>query len=79
MQSFYYKHGQYVLYVNTCCRLLSTFSKSKELRGVVREIPFEPNKKKQYLEIWKHRQLWKTFDLSALEVHGDVYCDSKHL
>lgn len=64
---------------DACCRLMSGFSISEELRGVVRDIPFENNKKKQYLEIWKHRQLWKNFDLSALEVHGDVYCDCKYL
>jgi acylaminoacyl-peptidase len=61
--------------VDTSSELMSGFSISEELRGVVRDIPFENNKKKQYLEIWKHRQLWKNFDLSALEVHGDVYCD----
>ncbi|XP_069703712.1 acylamino-acid-releasing enzyme-like isoform X2 [Periplaneta americana] len=63
--------------MDTSFELLSRFSNSEELRGVVREITSEVNnKKKQYLEIWKNRQLWKHFDLSALEVHGDVYSDN---
>ncbi|KDR18399.1 acylamino-acid-releasing enzyme-like isoform X2 [Zootermopsis nevadensis] len=62
--------------VDISFELLSTFSKSEELRGVVRDISFEPKKKKQHLEVWKRQKLWKTFDLSALEVHGDVYSDS---
>jgi hypothetical protein len=52
---------------------------SEELRGIVRDIPFEPNKKKLYLEVWNHQHLWKNFDLSTLEVHGDVYTDSKQI
>ncbi|PSN32213.1 hypothetical protein C0J52_17007, partial [Blattella germanica] len=57
-------------------RLLSAFSQSEQLRGVVREIQVESNKKKQFLEVWKSQQLFKVFDLAALEVHGDVYCDN---
>ncbi|PSN30871.1 hypothetical protein C0J52_25569 [Blattella germanica] len=52
-------------------KLLSAFSQSEQLRGVVREIQVESNKKKQFLEVWKSQQLFKVFDLAALEVHGD--------
>lgn len=64
-----------MLPVDTTSELLSGFSKSEEWQGVVRDIPSESNKKKQHLEVWNRGQLWKNFDLSALEVHGDVYTD----
>nr|CAD7447321.1 unnamed protein product [Timema bartmani] len=55
--------------------LLSSLSKSEELRAVIREIPTDSTSKKQYLEVWKLGQLYRNFDLAALEVHGDVYAD----
>ncbi|XP_067011010.1 acylamino-acid-releasing enzyme [Anabrus simplex] len=65
-----------MLPVDITFELLSCISKSEELRGVVREIVIDTNTKKQYIEVWKQSQLSKNFDLSALEVHGDVYADA---
>nr|CAD7409200.1 unnamed protein product [Timema poppensis] len=61
--------------VDISFELLSSLSKSEELRAVVREIPTDTTSKKQYLEVWKLGQLYRNFDLAALEVHGDVYAD----
>lgn len=62
-------------------RLLTAVSKSTKLKAVLREIVPEKNsgKKQQHLEIWKKSNLLSTLDLTALDVHGDVYCDSKFL
>lgn len=60
-------------------RSLSRISNSDELCAIIREVP--PNGSngthKQYLEVWKHHQLYQNYDLAALEVHGDVYTDGK--
>lgn len=57
---------------------MSAVSKSSQFIAVVREIPQQDtNPKKQLLEIWKWSQLYKTFDLSALDIHGDLYTDGK--
>lgn len=34
-------------------------------------------KAKQYVEIWKNGQLEKCFDVFALDVHGEIYCDTE--
>lgn len=61
---------------NFLYRSLSCVSESDELRAIVREIPANGNgTNKQYLEIWKHHQLFQNYDLSALDVHGEVYTD----
>ena len=58
---------------------LSRISNSEELRAILREVP--PNGSlgthKQFLEIWKHHQLYQNYDLSALDVHGEVYTDDE--
>ncbi|XP_046390748.1 acylamino-acid-releasing enzyme-like [Ischnura elegans] len=60
--------------------LCSALSHTEKLQAVIRDAVTESDKsgntKKQFLEIWKHGQLWKNLDLSALNVHGDVYADS---
>lgn len=65
-----------LLPVDITFELLSSISSSEELRAVLREVPQDETKKKQYLEIWRQRHLWKNYDLQALEVHGDVYADA---
>lgn len=53
-------------------------------RALFREIPASgKTPKKQHLEIWKKNILWKLFDLTSFDLHGDVNTDSetilKHL
>lgn len=57
---------------------MSSISKSNQFRAVIRELPQQDsNPKKQILEIWKCTQLYKTFELSTLDIHGDIYIDGK--
>lgn len=53
---------------------LSRISNSDELSAIIREVPSNGSNK-QYLEVWKHHQLYQNYDLGALDVHGDVYTD----
>ncbi|CAH0380728.1 unnamed protein product [Bemisia tabaci] len=55
--------------------VLSSISKSEKLKAVVQEITAENSSKKYVLEIWRTHQLWRSFDLTALDVHGDIYYD----
>lgn len=61
---------------NTFYRLLTAFSKNDELRAILREVTLE-GKSKQFIEIWDQYHLIKSYDLSALDVHGEVYSDGK--
>ncbi|KAK6625137.1 hypothetical protein RUM43_005428 [Polyplax serrata] len=55
---------------------LSMFSPTRKLRCVVKEIEHE-SKTKTYIEIWNHKGLFKNFDISAFDVHGDIYTDGE--
>lgn len=60
--------------------LLSTVSPDEEYNAIIREVPGDSSngsKKVQYLEIWRACHLWKNFDLTSREVHGDVYSDGE--
>ncbi|XP_052759422.1 acylamino-acid-releasing enzyme-like isoform X2 [Galleria mellonella] len=55
--------------------LLSSVSPRDTYRAVIRE---EKEKdKKQYLEVWSKTSLVHCIDLTALDLHGDVYADSE--
>ncbi|XP_059059137.1 acylamino-acid-releasing enzyme-like [Achroia grisella] len=55
--------------------LLSAVSPRDTYRAVIRE---EKDKdKKQYLEVWSKSNLVHCVDLTALDIHGDVYADSE--
>ncbi|XP_072932261.1 acylamino-acid-releasing enzyme-like [Epargyreus clarus] len=57
--------------------LLSAVSPSEAFRAVIREDRDGKDNKKQYMEVWSKNTLVHSVDLSALEVHGDVYTDSE--
>ncbi|KAM3964471.1 acylamino-acid-releasing enzyme isoform 2-T2 [Aphomia sociella] len=55
--------------------LISSVSPRDTYRAVIRE---EKEKdKKQYLEVWTKSSLVHCVDLTALDIHGDVYADSE--
>ncbi|XP_071446546.1 acylamino-acid-releasing enzyme-like [Hetaerina americana] len=66
--------------VDNTNEICSSVSHTEKFQAVVRETVADSDKsgnsKKLFLEIWKHGQLWKNVDLTALNVHGDVYADS---
>ncbi|XP_075220428.1 acylamino-acid-releasing enzyme-like isoform X1 [Lycorma delicatula] len=59
--------------------ILSSISHSQESRAVIREVPSQENssKKLQHLEIWSKSRLLSVSDLTAIDIHGDVYADSE--
>ncbi|XP_014284310.1 acylamino-acid-releasing enzyme isoform X2 [Halyomorpha halys] len=56
--------------------LLMSYSPSGSYRALFRHIPALGNSpKKQHLEIWKKNFLWKLFDLTSFNLHGDIATD----
>lgn len=55
---------------------MSAYSRSNKYFCVVREVDCG-KESKQYLEVWADCSLIKNYDLSALDVHGKIYADSK--
>lgn len=55
---------------------MSTMTEDEEYRAILRQVTVD-NSTKQYIEIWNKQHVLKNYDLSALDVHGDVYTDSK--
>lgn len=53
---------------------MSTLTKNEERRAVLRQATID-NSTKQFIEIWDKQHFVKNYDLSALDVHGDVYTD----
>lgn len=54
---------------------MSALTKNEERRAVLRQVTID-NSAKQFIEIWDKQHFVKNYDLSALDVHGDVYTDS---
>lgn len=57
---------------------MSALTKNEEHRAILRQAIVD-NTTKQFIEIWDKEHLMKNYDLSALDVHGDVYTDSKYI
>ncbi|KAL7300788.1 hypothetical protein TKK_0006762 [Trichogramma kaykai] len=57
---------------DTTSELMSVSSSDDSIRAILREISIDA-KSKQFVEIWDKQQLLKSFDLAAMDVHGDVY------
>ncbi|XP_030022187.1 acylamino-acid-releasing enzyme isoform X2 [Manduca sexta] len=57
--------------------LLSAVSPKETFKAIVREEKNGKDSKKQYLEVWSKSTLAHSLDLTALDVHGDVYADSE--
>ncbi|EFN63061.1 Acylamino-acid-releasing enzyme [Camponotus floridanus] len=60
--------------VDVTTELMSTLTKNEEHRAVLRQATID-NSTKQFIEIWDKQHIVKNYDLSALDVHGDVYTD----
>ncbi|CAH2980507.1 unnamed protein product [Chilo suppressalis] len=57
--------------------LLSSISPQETFKAVIREEKDSKDAKKQYLEVWKKNNLVHSIDLTALDIHGDVYADAE--
>ncbi|KAF6204297.1 hypothetical protein GE061_002637 [Apolygus lucorum] len=59
--------------------LMTSYSPSFKLKCVLRDVPPTGTKavKKQHLEIWQNHSMKHLFDLTSLDLHGDVYTDSE--
>lgn len=53
---------------------MTVLSKDAKLKAILREVVIDA-KSKQFIEIWDKQHLIKSYDLSAFDVHGDVYSD----
>ncbi|XP_013143023.1 PREDICTED: acylamino-acid-releasing enzyme-like [Papilio polytes] len=62
--------------VDVSNELLSSVSPKGMFKAVIREEK-EGKDKKQYLEVWCKHNLEHCIDLTALDLHGDVYADSE--
>ncbi|XP_012538169.2 acylamino-acid-releasing enzyme isoform X3 [Monomorium pharaonis] len=60
--------------VDISTELMSSLTKNEERRAVLRQATID-NSTKQFIEIWDKQHFVKNYDLSALDVHGDVYTD----
>ncbi|KMQ95719.1 acylamino-acid-releasing enzyme [Lasius niger] len=60
--------------IDVTTELMSTLTKNEERRAVLRQAIID-NSTKQFIEIWDKQHFVKNYDLSALDVHGDVYTD----
>ncbi|XP_075973190.1 acylamino-acid-releasing enzyme-like isoform X1 [Anticarsia gemmatalis] len=57
--------------------LLSAISPRETFKALIREEKNGKELKKQYLEVWNKNTLAHCVDLTALDIHGDVYADSE--
>ncbi|XP_034945879.1 acylamino-acid-releasing enzyme-like isoform X2 [Chelonus insularis] len=56
---------------------LSKISTKNEYKAILRSVQGKDSSNKQCIEIWSKNCLIKNYDLSALDVHGDVYFDGE--
>ncbi|KAJ2939170.1 hypothetical protein O0L34_g8482 [Tuta absoluta] len=63
--------------VDVSQELLSAVSPRETFKAVIREEKDAKDTKKQYLEVWSNQTLAHAIDLTALDIHGDVYADSE--
>uniref|UniRef100_A0A2A4JP98 Acylamino-acid-releasing enzyme n=1 Tax=Heliothis virescens TaxID=7102 RepID=A0A2A4JP98_HELVI len=57
--------------------ILSAISPRENYKAIIREEKNGKDTKKQYLEVWNTNTLSQSVDLTALDIHGDVYADSE--
>lgn len=60
------------------CRVLKTSSNDDSIRAILRDVTAD-GKSKQFIEIWNNNHIIKSYDLSAFDVHGDVYSERNEL
>lgn len=55
---------------------MSTVTHDEKFKAVLRQVTID-NSKKEFIEIWDNQHMVKNYNLSALDIHGNVYTDSK--
>ncbi|KAJ8676560.1 hypothetical protein QAD02_012347 [Eretmocerus hayati] len=60
--------------IDVSSELLRAYSEDENVRAVLRNVNVD-GKSKQFIEIWDKNYLSKSYDLSAYDVHGDVYTE----
>ncbi|XP_045497001.1 acylamino-acid-releasing enzyme-like isoform X1 [Colias croceus] len=63
--------------VDVSNELLSSISPNDTYKAIIREEKNGKDSKKCFLEVWSKSCLAHTIDLTALDVHGDVYADGE--
>lgn len=59
--------------------MLSAVSPHETYKAIIREEKNDKDTKKQYLEVWNKKTLAHCIDLTALDLHGDVYADCESI
>ncbi|XP_066583990.1 acylamino-acid-releasing enzyme-like [Prorops nasuta] len=62
--------------IDVTTELLSAVTEDLQRKAVLRTVVIE-NVSKQFIEIWDQYSIIKNYDLSALDIHGDVYADAE--
>ncbi|XP_015605512.1 acylamino-acid-releasing enzyme isoform X2 [Cephus cinctus] len=62
--------------IDITTEVVSVLSDDEQRRAVLRSATVD-NASRQFIEIWDRQHLVKNYDLTALDVHGDVYTDSE--
>ncbi|XP_067204880.1 acylamino-acid-releasing enzyme-like isoform X2 [Linepithema humile] len=60
--------------IDVTTELMSALTRDEARKAVLRQAIIDKSPK-QFIEIWDKHHLVKNYDLSALDVHGDVYTD----
>ncbi|KAL6261475.1 hypothetical protein P5V15_006565 [Pogonomyrmex californicus] len=60
--------------IDTTTEQMFAFTEDEELKAVLRQVTIDKTTK-QFIEIWDKYHLVKNYDLSAMDVHGEVYTD----
>lgn len=62
--------------IDVTSELISSATEDEQRRAVLRQATVE-NTSKQFIEIWDRQHLVKNYDLTAIDVHGDIYTDTE--
>ncbi|KAK2575468.1 hypothetical protein KPH14_011199 [Odynerus spinipes] len=62
--------------IDITTELMCASTNDEQRKAILRNI-ITDNSTKQFIEIWDKERLVKNYDLTALDVHGDVYTDSE--
>ncbi|XP_012268922.2 acylamino-acid-releasing enzyme-like [Athalia rosae] len=62
--------------IDVTTEITASSTDDEQRRAVLRQATVD-NTAKQFIEIWDRQHLVKNYDLSAIDVHGDIYTDTE--
>ncbi|XP_014228091.1 acylamino-acid-releasing enzyme-like [Trichogramma pretiosum] len=61
--------------IDVSTQLLTTSSENEKFKAILRQVTVD-GKPKQYIEVWDRQHRIRNYDLSAYDVHGEIYSDN---